>query len=102
GPAELANRPIPTANGVATVLHESRQDTRLAAEDLQLLEADVADAQEPHAAAVMDPLHRPPGSPIGRTQSISLIGTVQHIGIDTVDSQMLKRAGERLADLCGD
>ena len=47
----------------------------------------------------MDGFHRPPGLPVGPSQTDLLGGAVEDIGIDHRGAQMLERAGERLLDL---
>src|SRR4051794_12668385 len=56
GGAELPDAAIPTLGGVAAVLDEARWDACLPAEELKLVEGDVADAQQASPAALLDGL----------------------------------------------
>ena len=69
GGAELPDVAIPALDGVAPVLDEAGPDARLSAQELELFEGDVADAEQASPAAVVDGFHRPPGFPVGRGQT---------------------------------
>ena len=64
--AELANRPIPPADGVTPVLHEPRANTGILAQLPKLLKRDIAHAKQPRPAAGVNFFHRPPRFPVGR------------------------------------
>jgi hypothetical protein len=70
------------------------QDARLPAQEVELLEGDVADAEQAGAAAGVDRFDRPPGLPVIRPQAGSPARAVEQVGVDDLDPQVLERTGE--------
>src|SRR5436305_13808612 len=66
GGAELPDAAVPAPGAVAAVLDEVRPDARAPAQELELFEGDVADAEQAGPAAAVDGFHGPPGPAVGR------------------------------------
>src|SRR5204862_299890 len=97
--AEAAHVTVPHRAREAAVLHEPRLYARLRAEQLELIERDVAHAEEARLLRVVQLLHRAPDVEIVLRQTMTTRRTMQHIRVDRVDLQMLERARKRLPHL---
>ena len=102
GIAELANRSPPAVHCEAAVLYETRCDAGFVAEELELGEGDIADAEDFCLAGVVNGFHGLPGVPVVGSQSNRCHWSVEDVGIDVLNLQVFQRTGERLLDLRGD
>src|SRR5262249_32159301 len=99
GRAEPPDATVPASDRIAPVLNEVEPDTCPLTQILELLQGDIADAEQACPAAVMDGFHRLPSLPVGCSQTDSLRGAVEHVAIDYLHAQVLERAGKRSLDL---
>jgi hypothetical protein len=90
---------VPAGDGEAAILDEGRRGRGAGAKQLELIEGDIADADQPRFARGMQPFHGAPYRQVGRREPDAARRPVEHVGIEGVDVQMLEGPGERLAHL---
>ena len=72
-----------------------------ASRGLQLIQPDIADTDETGLAGGVQLFHGAPHREVGGREPHAARGTVEHVGVDAVDAQMLEGAGEGLPHLGG-
>ena len=99
--AEVTNRPVPPEAREAAVLDERGRYGRVRPQVLDLVQGDVADADESGSSGGLQLLHRPPHLTVARGEPAAARGSVKDVRIDRIDLQVLERAREGLAHLSG-
>ena len=102
GAAERAHLGIPAGRRVAAVLHELRLHRRDRKQLFELMQGHVADAEETRFAGRVQLFHRLPRFAIFGSEAAAAGGTVEDVGVERGDAQMLERRRERLPHLRGD
>src|SRR5438128_1721275 len=97
--AERSNIAVPAEASEAAVLHERGRFGAGGRHLLEVLQGDVAHAEEPRAASVPLLRHRGPDLGVVVGPAVAGRGPVEHVAVDVVGPEVLERAGHRLGDL---
>ena len=90
---------VPARAGVTSVLNERDGNRRDPDQARELIERDVADAEQAHATVAHQRFHRGPHLAIGLAQPAARGGAMQHVRIDGARLQVLERTLEGLPNL---
>src|SRR5271169_5563233 len=100
--AKQTHIPIPFQASEAAVLHERRPVGVGGHHLLKVLEGNVAYAKKTGSASVTLVAHCFPDLAVSVAPTQGRCGPMQHIAVDVVGSEMLKRTGQRLSHLKGE